>query len=90
MVVVFQFSPGPAIEESLKMLAETRSDIFGTGVEETPIGKKVGENRVPGMPWNPNPNPEPPIPTEPVPANPAPPSEPDPSDESKKDSMGQG
>jgi len=36
-------------------LAERRSDIFGTGVEETDIGKKPGEEeRRPGMPWNPN------------------------------------
>jgi hypothetical protein len=45
---------GFAVDESLKQFAERRSDIFGVGVEETPIGKKVGEEeRVPGMPWDP-------------------------------------
>lgn len=34
---------GTAIEESLKQLAERRTDIFGVGVEETAIGKKIGE-----------------------------------------------
>lgn len=48
------YAPGTAIDESLKQLAERRSDIFGIGVEETPIGKKVGEeDRLPGMPWDP-------------------------------------
>lgn len=50
------YAPGSAIDESLKQLAERRSDIFGIGVEETPIGKKVGEEdreRIPGMPWDP-------------------------------------
>lgn len=50
------YAPGSAIDESLKLLAERRSDIFGIGVEETPIGKKVGEEekeRIPGMPWDP-------------------------------------
>lgn len=38
----------------MKQLAERRSDIFGTGVEETAIGKKHGEEeRLPGMPWEP-------------------------------------
>lgn len=37
------YAPGFAIDESLKQLAERRSDIFGTGVEETPIGRKHGE-----------------------------------------------
>ncbi|XP_060068714.1 splicing factor 3A subunit 1-like [Ylistrum balloti] len=37
------FAPGSAIESSLKMLAERRTDIFGAGVEETQIGKKIGE-----------------------------------------------
>ena len=42
------------MDESLKQFAERRSDIFGVGVEETPIGKKAGEEeRVPGMPWDP-------------------------------------
>jgi hypothetical protein len=45
---------GSSIDESLKQLAERRSDIFGTGVEETAIGKKHGEEeRIPGMPWDP-------------------------------------
>lgn len=52
--IVFPFIAGVAIDESLKQLAERRSDIFGTGVEETPIGKKHGEEeRIPGMPWDP-------------------------------------
>jgi len=42
------------VDESLKQFAERRSDIFGVGVEETTIGKKVGEEeRIPGMPWDP-------------------------------------
>lgn len=42
------------MDESLKQFAERRSDIFGVGVEETPIGKKLGEEeRIPGMPWDP-------------------------------------
>ncbi|CAG7835959.1 unnamed protein product [Allacma fusca] len=49
---------GPAVYESLKLFAERRSDIFGTGIEETSIGKKAGEaERIPGLPWNPNPEP---------------------------------
>ncbi|CAH3929805.1 unnamed protein product [Pieris brassicae] len=36
-------APGAAIEESLKHLAERRTDIFGVGDEETAIGKKIGE-----------------------------------------------
>ena len=35
------FAPGMAIEESLKLLAERRTDIFGEGDVETQIGKKV-------------------------------------------------
>lgn len=35
------FAPGSAIETSLKQLAERRTDIFGIGIEETQIGKKV-------------------------------------------------
>ncbi len=35
------FAPGVAIEESLKHLAERRTDIFGEGDVETQIGKKV-------------------------------------------------
>lgn len=34
---------GPAIEASLKQLAERRTDIFGVADEETVIGKKLGE-----------------------------------------------
>lgn len=50
----FYIFTGFAIDESLKQLAERRSDIFGTGVEETAIGKKHGEDeRIPGMPWEP-------------------------------------
>ncbi|RWS31181.1 splicing factor 3A subunit 1-like protein [Leptotrombidium deliense] len=37
------FAPGSAIESSLKQLAERRTDIFGSGDEETAIGKKIGE-----------------------------------------------
>eukprot|EP00057_Strongylocentrotus_purpuratus_P034401 XP_795042.3 PREDICTED: splicing factor 3A subunit 1 [Strongylocentrotus purpuratus] len=37
------YAPGLAIEESLKNLAERRTDIFGEGDIETQIGKKIGE-----------------------------------------------
>lgn len=37
------YAPGSSIESSLKQLAERRTDIFGVGVEETVIGKKIGE-----------------------------------------------
>lgn len=37
------FFLGSAIEDSLKELAERRTDIFGVGDEETVIGKKIGE-----------------------------------------------
>lgn len=37
------YAPGVSIESSLKQLAERRTDIFGSGVEETQIGKKIGE-----------------------------------------------
>lgn len=37
------YAAGTAIEESLKQLAERRTDIFGVGDEETVIGKKLGE-----------------------------------------------
>jgi len=37
------FAPGVAIESSLKQMAERRTDIFGTGIDETEIGKKIGE-----------------------------------------------
>lgn len=35
------FAAGSAIGSSLKQLAERRTDIFGVGLEETQIGKKV-------------------------------------------------
>lgn len=38
------YAPGPDIESSLKQLAERRTDIFG--VEETAIGKKIGEEEI--------------------------------------------
>lgn len=38
------FAPGLDIESSLKQLAERRTDIFG--VEETAIGKKIGEEEI--------------------------------------------
>lgn len=34
---------GMSIERNLKLLAEYRSDVFGSGVEEVIIGKKIGE-----------------------------------------------
>lgn len=37
------YAPGSSIYSSLRELAETRTDIFGVGVEETQIGKKIGE-----------------------------------------------
>ena len=37
---------GSAIDASLKLLAERRTDIFGVGDEETAIGKKIGEEDV--------------------------------------------
>lgn len=37
------YAQGSAIESSLKQFAERRTDIFGLGVEETAIGKKIGE-----------------------------------------------
>lgn len=38
------FPSGLDIESSLKQLAERRTDIFG--VEETAIGKKIGEEEI--------------------------------------------
>lgn len=38
------YAPGMDIESSLKQLAERRTDIFG--VEETAIGKKIGEEEI--------------------------------------------
>ncbi|KAH9526275.1 splicing factor 3a, subunit 1 [Dermatophagoides farinae] len=37
------YAAGSAIESSLKHLAERRTDIFGSGDEETLIGRKIGE-----------------------------------------------
>lgn len=39
------FAPGTSIESSLRQLAERRTDIFGSGVEETSIGSKIGMER---------------------------------------------
>lgn len=36
-------APGVSIEKQLKTMAEYRRDIFGRGVDETTIGKKIGE-----------------------------------------------
>lgn len=45
LIIVFfypiSFNEGSSIESSLKQFAERRTDIFGSGVEETVIGKKV-------------------------------------------------
>lgn len=41
------YAAGSAIESSLKNLAERRTDIFGSGVEETSIGQKIGEDGEP-------------------------------------------
>lgn len=38
------YAPGMDIDSSLKQLAERRTDIFG--VEETAIGKKIGEEEI--------------------------------------------
>ena len=35
------YAPGSAIDSSLKNMAQRRTDIFGSGAEETQIGKKV-------------------------------------------------
>jgi len=40
------YAHGTAIEASLKLLAERRTDIFGVGDEETAIGKFIGEKRL--------------------------------------------
>ncbi|XP_055331495.1 splicing factor 3A subunit 1-like [Paramacrobiotus metropolitanus] len=37
------YAPGTAIGESLRQLAERRTDIFGSGAEETSIGRKIGD-----------------------------------------------
>ena len=39
--------PGIDVGNTLKQLAERRTDIFGKGGEETMIGKKIGEEEVP-------------------------------------------
>ena len=39
------FAPGSSIGSQLSKLAERRTDIFGSGAEETQIGKKVSEGR---------------------------------------------
>lgn len=36
-------APGASIESQLKTMAEFRRDIFGRGVDETTIGKRIGE-----------------------------------------------
>ncbi|XP_065683592.1 splicing factor 3A subunit 1 isoform X1 [Hydra vulgaris] len=41
------FAEGVHIGDTLKQLAERRSDIFGVGAEETYIGKKLGEEEGP-------------------------------------------
>lgn len=40
------YAAGSAIDASLKLLAERRTDIFGVGDEETAIGKKIGEEDI--------------------------------------------
>jgi splicing factor 3A subunit 1 len=35
------YAAGSSIDTTLKKLAERRTDIFGSGAEETQIGKKV-------------------------------------------------
>ncbi|KAG8194724.1 hypothetical protein JTE90_026374 [Oedothorax gibbosus] len=40
------YAQGSSIESSLKQFAERRTDIFGSGVEETAIGKKIGEEEL--------------------------------------------
>lgn len=39
------YAAGSSIEDSLKRLSERRTDIFGVGIEETQIGKKVRNMR---------------------------------------------
>lgn len=49
------YAPGTSIENSLKNLAERRTDIFGSGDVETAIGQKIGEeeHRKPDKPtWD--------------------------------------
>lgn len=40
------YAPGSSIDSNLKLLAERRTDIFNVGgeLEETDIGKKIGES----------------------------------------------
>jgi len=40
------YAPGIDVSNTLKQLAERRTDIFGKGGEETMIGKKIGEEEV--------------------------------------------
>ncbi|KAL5269193.1 hypothetical protein ACHWQZ_G002874 [Mnemiopsis leidyi] len=40
------YAPGIDVSNTLKQLAERRTDIFGKGSEETMIGKKIGEEEV--------------------------------------------
>lgn len=40
------YAPGTDIGSSLSRLAERRTDIFGSGLEETAIGKKMGEEEI--------------------------------------------
>ncbi|XP_074652831.1 splicing factor 3A subunit 1-like [Tubulanus polymorphus] len=48
------FAPGVSIGSNLKKLSERRTDIFGIGLEETQIGKKIGEEekRVEKVTWD--------------------------------------
>jgi splicing factor 3A subunit 1 len=46
MTILQNVFTGSAIDASLKLLAERRTDIFGVGDEETAIGKKIGEEDV--------------------------------------------
>ena len=38
------YAPGSSIGSSLQQFAERRSDIFGSGAEETSIGRKIGDS----------------------------------------------
>lgn len=40
------YAAGSSIDTALKGLAERRTDIFGSGAEETAIGRKIGEEEV--------------------------------------------
>lgn len=41
VILITTICLGTSIESSLKQFAERRTDIFGSGMEETAIGKKV-------------------------------------------------